>query len=94
MVFSPQGDARSGLQVDRQTDRQGAKGRRGGEGDLGREEGTRAHIRPPSRDIPCLLSQENTSSVSWRWWGWRVGVGGQGWGNRWEDGFFLKNSFL
>lgn len=88
--FSPQGDIGVGYRwTGRQTDK--VPRERGGERDLGREEGTRAHIAHPLGDIPCPAESGKTHPVcpgGGGGGGW--GVGGQGWGNRWEDGFFKK----
>ena len=69
----------------RQTDK--VPRERGGEGDLGREEGIRAQIAHPLGDIPCPAESGKTHPVC------LGGGGGRGWGaggNRWEDGFFKK----
>lgn len=81
MVSAPSGISEwaakaTGGQAERQTDK--VPREQGGEGGLGREEGTRAQTTHPLSYLPCPVGvRENTSSVSW---GGKMA--------------FLKNSFL
>lgn len=60
--FSPQGDVGGGYRwTGRQTDK--VPREQGGEGGLGREEGTRAQIAHPLGDIPCPAESGKTHPV-------------------------------